>query len=63
MPPVRWIRDNASELLPIVIAIVVPLAGALLALQVGLTDDRRKGLRIGAATALGVCLWAAVLTA
>jgi hypothetical protein len=28
---VDWIKRNASELLPIVIAIVVPLAGILLA--------------------------------
>jgi hypothetical protein len=60
---VRWLKENAGELLPLVIAIAVPLAGLLLALQVGLTGDQRRGLRIGAATVLGVCLWVAVLTA
>jgi hypothetical protein len=53
----------APELLPLVIAVAVPLAGLLLALQVGLTGDRRRGLRIGAATVLGACIWAAALTA
>ncbi|HWI72336.1 MAG TPA: hypothetical protein VNT55_10300 [Baekduia sp.] len=59
----RWIKENAGELLPLVIAIVVPLAGALLALQIGLTGDRRRGLRVGAATVLGICIWTAALTA
>ena len=59
----RWLRESASELLPLVIAVAVPLAGLLLALQVAATGDRRRGLRIGAATVLGVCVWAAVLTA
>jgi threonine/homoserine/homoserine lactone efflux protein len=59
----RWLREMAPELLPLVIAVAVPLAGLLLALQVGLTGDRRRGLRIGAATVLGACIWAAALTA
>jgi hypothetical protein len=63
MRPVRWLRESASELLPLVIAIAVPLAGLVLALQVAATGDRRRGLRIGAATVLGACVWAAVLTA
>jgi hypothetical protein len=61
--PMRWLRDAAPELLPLVIAIAVPLAGLVLALQVAATGDRRRGLRIGAATVLGVCVWALVLTA
>jgi threonine/homoserine/homoserine lactone efflux protein len=60
---VRWVKENAGELLPLVIAIAVPLAGALLALQIGLTGDRRRGLRVGAATVLGICIWTAALTA
>jgi hypothetical protein len=59
----RWLRDSASELLPLVIAVAVPLAGLVLALQVAATGDRRRSLRIGAATVLGACVWAAVLTA
>jgi hypothetical protein len=58
-----WIKDNANELLPLVIAVLLPLAGVLLAIQIYVTGDHRRGLRVGAATALGVCVWAAVLTA
>ena len=63
MWPMQWLRDSASELLPLVIAVAVPLAGLVLALQVAATGDRRRSLRIGAATVLGACVWAAVLTA
>lgn len=62
MARVRWMKENAGELLPIVIAIFVPLAGIILALQLYLTGDRRRGLRVGAATLLGVCLYTAVFT-
>jgi hypothetical protein len=62
---VDWIKRNASELLPIVIAIVVPLAGVLLAAQEAISSegDRTHAVRIGAACVLGVCLWALILTA
>jgi hypothetical protein len=60
---VRWLRESASELLPLVIAVAVPLAGLVLALQIAATGDRRRSLRVGAATVLGVCAWALVLTA
>lgn len=59
----RWIKENAGELLPIVIAIVVPLAGAILAANIYFTGDQRRGLRVAAATILGICLYAAVFTA
>jgi hypothetical protein len=59
----RWLREHAPELLPLVIAVAVPLAGVVLALQVALTGDRRRSLRIAAATILGVCAWTAALTA
>jgi threonine/homoserine/homoserine lactone efflux protein len=58
-----WIKRNANDLLPIVIAIIVPLAGILLALQEGVSGDRTRALRIGAACVLGTCLWLLVLTA
>jgi threonine/homoserine/homoserine lactone efflux protein len=58
-----WIKRNAGELLPIVIAIVVPLAGLLLAAQEATTGDRRNAARIGAACVLGVFLWLMILTA
>ena len=61
----QWIKRNAAELLPIVIAIVVPLAGILLAAQEAVSSegDRTQAVRIGAACVLGVCLWALILTA
>jgi hypothetical protein len=58
----RWLRQAAPELLPLVIAIGVPLAGAVLALQVWLSGEHRQAVRVIAATVLGVCLWALVLT-
>jgi hypothetical protein len=63
MSRMRWLRANAPELLPLVIAVAVPLAGLLLALQIGFTGERRQAFRVGAATVLGVCLWTAALTA
>jgi threonine/homoserine/homoserine lactone efflux protein len=63
MRDMRWLRAWAPELLPIVIAIGVPLAGVILALQATVTGDRQQGLRIFAACVLGVCVWAIVLTA
>jgi threonine/homoserine/homoserine lactone efflux protein len=63
MRDMRWLREWAPELLPIVIAIALPLAGVLLAAQAGLTGDRQQGLRIFAACVLGTCVWAIVLTA
>jgi hypothetical protein len=63
MAPMRWLREAAPELLPLVIAIAVPLAGLVLAAQVALTGERHQGLRIAAASVLGVCVWATVLTA
>jgi len=62
-PRMDWIKRNASDLLPIVIAVVVPLAGILLAAQEGVSGDRTHAVRIGAACVLGVCLWALILTA
>ena len=59
----RWLRDHAPELLPLVIAIAVPLAGVLLALNVAATGDRRRGLRIFAACVLGTFAWVIALTA
>jgi hypothetical protein len=56
------LREMAPDLLMLVIAIGVPLAGLLLAVQVGLAGDRRQGLRIAAAAVLGVCAWVTLLT-
>ena len=58
----RWIKEMTPELLPLGIAIAIPLAGAVLALQVWTTGDRRRSLRVGAAAILGACAWAIALT-
>jgi hypothetical protein len=63
MLPMRWLREQAPELLPLVIAIAVPLAGLVLAAQIWLTGEHRRGLRVLAATVLGVFVWTAALTA
>jgi hypothetical protein len=60
---VDWLKRNASDILPLAIAVIVPLAGLLLAVQEHIAGDRTNALRIGAACVLGVCLWAIVLTA
>jgi hypothetical protein len=62
MVRMQWLKANAPELLPLVIAIAVPLAGAVLAANIWLTGDRRRGARVAAATVLGIFGWAIVLT-
>jgi hypothetical protein len=62
MRAMRWLKEMAPELLPLVIAIVVPLAGVVLALQVWMTGDRRRSLRVIAAAILGTCVWTIALT-
>jgi hypothetical protein len=59
----RWLREQAPELLPLVIAIAVPLAGLVLALQIWLSGEHRRGLRVLAAAVLGTFVWTAALTA
>jgi hypothetical protein len=63
MLAMRWLREQAPELLPLVIAIAVPLAGVVLALQVWLSGEHRRGLRVLAAAVLGTFVWTAALTA
>ena len=57
------VRSRLAEAFPIVLAVVVPLAGLLLALQHAATGDRRQAARIGAATLLGAFLYALVFLA
>jgi hypothetical protein len=59
----QWLRAAAPELLPLVIAVAVPLAGVVLALQIWLTGDKRRSLRVVAAAVLGTCAWTIALTA
>jgi hypothetical protein len=63
MPAMRSLRDQAPELLPLLIAVAIPLAGLFLALQIWLAGDHRRGLRVLAATVLGAFVWTAALTA
>jgi hypothetical protein len=63
MRAMRWIKEMAPDLLPLVIAIAVPLAGVVLALQIWVTGDRRRSLSVIAAAVLGTCAWAIALTA
>jgi hypothetical protein len=63
MRAMQWLRGAAPELLPLVIAVAVPLAGVVLALQIWLTGDKRRALRVIAAAVLGTCAWAFALTA
>jgi hypothetical protein len=62
MRAMRWIKEMAPELLPLVIAMAVPLAGLVIALQIWVTGDRRRSLRVLAAAILGTCVWAVALT-
>jgi len=55
-----WLRANASWLLPVVLAVVLPLVGILLTAQAVATKDREQSLRVGAATVLGIILYVLV---
>jgi hypothetical protein len=57
------VRARLAELFPVALAVIVPLAGLVLALQHAAQGDRRQALRIGAATLLGACLYALAFTA
>lgn len=59
----RSLREVAPELLPLLIAIALPLAGAIVALQLWLSGEQRRSLRVLAATVLGAFVWTAALTA
>lgn len=55
-------RARATTLLPILLAVIVPLAGLMLTLyelQQGRRDD---AVRIGVATLLGACLYTILFT-
>jgi hypothetical protein len=56
------IKEMTPELLPLAIALAVPLAGVVLALQVWVNGNRRRSLRVVAAAVLGTCAWAIALT-
>ncbi len=45
-----------------VVAVALPLAGAILAIIQFVDGETREGIRIAAATLLGICLYALLLT-
>ena len=53
-------RLRLAEIFPLVLAVVLPLAGLLLALQHLAAGDRRQAGRVGAATVVGVLLYALI---
>jgi len=54
--------DRLRRLFPFAIAVALPLAGAVLATIRFADGDRDEGLRLAAATMLGVALYALLLT-
>jgi hypothetical protein len=54
--------DRLRVLFPFVVAVALPLAGAVLAVLRLAQGDRDEGLRLVAATVLGVALYALLLT-
>jgi hypothetical protein len=59
----RSLREQAPELLPLLLAVALPLAGVILAAQAWVTGEHRRGLRVLAAAVLGTLIWTAALTA
>jgi hypothetical protein len=53
--------DHLRRLFPYIVAVVLPLAGAVLAVLRFADHDRDEGLRIAAASALGLFLYALLL--
>lgn len=54
-------RERLAGILPLAIAVVLPLAGLVMAVNYAAQGDREMGLRMGLATAAGVFLYAALL--
>jgi len=54
--------DRLRELFPLIVAVALPLAGAVLAIVRFADGDRDEGLRLAAATVLGSALYALLLT-
>jgi uncharacterized membrane protein len=55
-------RSRFTVILLLAIAVVVPLAGLVLALMQATEGERAFALRLGAAAVLGACLYALLLT-
>lgn len=62
MPDLARALDFLRGIFAYVIAVALPLAGAILAVVKFVDGDRVEGLRIAAFAALGVCLYALLLS-
>jgi threonine/homoserine/homoserine lactone efflux protein len=56
------VNSRLSDVLTVVLAFLVPLAGLMLVIYEASRGNRDSALRIGAATALGIVLYAIVFT-
>jgi hypothetical protein len=54
--------DRLRWVFPYAVAVALPLAGVVLAVIRYADGDRHDALRLAAASLLGVCLWALILT-
>jgi len=54
--------DRLRGLFPVIVAVALPLAGAILALVRYAEGDRDEGLRLALATLLGLALYTILLT-
>ncbi len=61
MPDMSRVLDFLRAIFPYVIAVALPLAGAIIAIAKFMAGDRDDGLRIAAAAVLGICLYALLL--
>ena len=57
-PVLDFLRTNFA----LFVAVALPLAGVLLAIVAFTRGERDQGLRIAAASVLGICLYALLLT-
>lgn len=62
MPDRARTLDFLRGIFAYVIAVALPLAGAILAIVKLVEGDRAEGLRIAACAVLGVCLYALLLS-
>lgn len=62
MPDLSRVLDVLRAAFPYVIAIALPLAGAIIGVAKYTAGDRDEGLRIAATAVLGLCLYALLLS-
>jgi hypothetical protein len=62
MPGSLAVPERLADVFPLVLAVVLPLAGVLLALQNLVAGDRRQAARLLAATLLGAFVYVLIFT-